>query len=59
MITLSLDWGPGEKDKTEKWASLSSWKMIFLFFVIMATTRLLNTDAKKWSVDRGPGPINP
>jgi hypothetical protein len=49
---LSLNWGPGEKVKTEKWAPLSRRKMIFwVFFVIMATMRLLNIDAKKWSVD--------
>jgi hypothetical protein len=33
--------------------------MIFCFSAIMATMRLLNIDAKKWSVDRRPGPINP
>jgi hypothetical protein len=33
--------------------------MIFCFSAIMATTRLLNIDAKKWSMDRGPGLINP
>jgi hypothetical protein len=54
-----LDQGPGEKGKTEKRAPLFSWKMIFWFFVIMATMRCLNIDAKKWSVDREPGPINP
>jgi hypothetical protein len=32
--------------------------MIF-FFAIMATMRLLNIDAKKWSMDRRLGPINP
>jgi hypothetical protein len=31
MITMSLHWRPGEKDKTEKWAPLSSWKMIYFF----------------------------
>jgi hypothetical protein len=29
------------------------------FSTIMATLRLLNIDAKKWSVDRRLGPINP
>jgi hypothetical protein len=33
--------------------------MIFCFSVIVAAPRLLNIDAKKWSVDRGLGPINP
>jgi hypothetical protein len=33
--------------------------MIFFFFVVMATTRLLNMDAKKWSVDKRLEPINP
>jgi hypothetical protein len=33
--------------------------MIFSFFVIMAIMRILNIDAKKWSTDRRPGPINP
>jgi hypothetical protein len=33
--------------------------MIFCFSAIMATTRLLNSDAKKWSMDRGLGHINP
>jgi hypothetical protein len=33
--------------------------MIFCFSAIMATMRLLNIDAKKWSVDRRLGPINP
>jgi hypothetical protein len=59
MITLLLDWGPGEKGKAEKWAPLSSQKMTFYFSAIMATTRFLNMDAKKWSMDRRPGPINP
>jgi hypothetical protein len=30
--------------------------MIFCFFVIMATMRLLNIDAKKWSMDGGRDP---
>jgi hypothetical protein len=59
MIILSLDWGPREKGKTEKRAPLSNRKMTFYFSAIMATLRLLNIDAKKWSVDRRPGPINP
>jgi hypothetical protein len=58
-INLSLDWGSGEKGKTEKWAPLSSLKMMFYFSAIMATQRLLNIDAKKWSMDRRLGPINP
>jgi hypothetical protein len=33
--------------------------MIFCFSDIMATMRLFNIDAKKWSMDRGPEPINP
>jgi hypothetical protein len=59
MITLSLDWGLGEKGKTEKQAPLSRRKMTFHFSAIMATPKLLNIDAKKWSVVRKPGPINP
>jgi hypothetical protein len=58
MITLSLDWGLGEKGKTEKRAPLSRRRMIFRFSAIMATPRLLNIDAKKWNVDRRLGPIN-
>jgi hypothetical protein len=30
-----------------------------LFFAITATMRLFNIDAKKWSMDRKPGPTNP
>jgi hypothetical protein len=49
-----LDWGPGEKGKTEKWAPLGGkWPFVFL------PLWLLNIDAKKWSVDRRLGPINP
>jgi hypothetical protein len=55
MITLSLDQGPGEKSKTKKHAPLSSMKMTFFFLPLW----LLNIDAKKWSVDRRLGPINP
>jgi hypothetical protein len=33
--------------------------MTFCFSAIMATLRLLNIDAKKWSMDRRLGPINP
>jgi hypothetical protein len=33
--------------------------MIFCFSVIIATLRLLNIDAKNWSVDRRLGHINP
>jgi hypothetical protein len=33
--------------------------MIFCFSAIMATMRLLNIDAKKWSMNRRLGPINP
>jgi hypothetical protein len=33
--------------------------MMFYFSAIMATQRLLNIDAKKWSMDRRLGPINP
>jgi hypothetical protein len=33
--------------------------MIICFSTIMATPKLLNIDAKKWSMDRGLGPINP
>jgi hypothetical protein len=33
--------------------------MIFCFSAIMVTMRLLNINAKKWSVDRRLGPINP
>jgi hypothetical protein len=58
MITLSLDRGPGENGKTEKQAALSSWKMIFYFSAIVATTRLLNIDAKNWTMNRGLEPIN-
>jgi hypothetical protein len=58
MITLSLDQGPDENCKTEI-APLSRRKVIFYFAAIMSTPRLLNIDAKKWSVDRGPGPIEP
>jgi hypothetical protein len=50
-----LDQGPGEKGKTEKQAPLSRRKMAFFFLPLW----LLNTDAKKWSVDRRLGPINP
>jgi hypothetical protein len=53
-----LDQGPGEKGKTEKQTPLSRRKMNF-FFVIMFTMRLFNIDAKKWSMDRRLGPINP
>jgi hypothetical protein len=59
MIALSLDQGQGEKGKTEKCAPLSSRKTTFCFSAIMATPRLLDIDAKKWSVDRRLGPINP
>jgi hypothetical protein len=55
MITLSLDQGPGEKGKTEKRSPLSMRKMTFCFSAIW----LLNIDAKKWSVARRLGPINP
>jgi hypothetical protein len=40
-------------------SSTVGWKMIFCFSDIMATLKLLNIDAKKWSMDRGLGPINP
>jgi hypothetical protein len=50
-----LDRGPGEKGKTQKWAPLSRRKMAFCFSAIW----LLNIDAKKWSVDRRLGPLNP
>jgi hypothetical protein len=33
--------------------------MTFHISAIMATLRLLNIDVKKWSMDMGPGPINP
>jgi hypothetical protein len=33
--------------------------MIFCFSAIRATKRLRNIDAKKWSMDRRLGPINP
>jgi hypothetical protein len=36
-ITLSLDWGPGENGKTEKWVPLSRRKMIFHFSTITVT----------------------
>jgi hypothetical protein len=58
-IILSLDQGPGEKGKTKKRAPLSSQKMTFHFSAIMATLRLLNIDAKKWSMPRRLEPINP
>jgi hypothetical protein len=44
-----LDWGPGEKGKTEKWAPLSRRKMALVFLPLW----LLNIDAEKWSVARG------
>jgi hypothetical protein len=37
MITLSLDQGPGENGKTEKWAPMTKRKMNFHFSTIMAT----------------------
>jgi hypothetical protein len=58
MITLSLDWGWGEKGKTEKWAPLSSRKLPFAFLPY-GYPRILNIYEKKWSVDRRPGPISP
>jgi hypothetical protein len=54
-----LDQGPGKKGKTEKQFPLSRRKMIFCFSAIMAAMSLLNIDAKKWSMSRRPGPINP
>jgi hypothetical protein len=50
-----LDWGLGEKGKTEKQAPLSGRKMTFASLPLW----LLNMDAKKWSVDGRLGPINP
>jgi hypothetical protein len=50
-----LDRGPGEKDKTKKQAPLSRRKMAFCFSAIW----LLNIGAKKWSVARRLGLINP
>jgi hypothetical protein len=50
-----LDQGPGEKGKTEKQAPLSRRKMAFFSLPLW----FLNTDAKKWNVDRRLGPINP
>jgi hypothetical protein len=32
--------------------------MTFCFSAMMATLRLFNIDAKKWSIERRPGPIN-
>jgi hypothetical protein len=37
MITLPLDWGPGENGNTDKWAPLSKRKMIFHFSTTVAT----------------------
>jgi hypothetical protein len=66
MITLSLDKGPGKKRQNREMSStvyqendLFGFFCFFRFFVIMATMRLHNIDVRKWSVDRGPEPINP
>jgi hypothetical protein len=45
------------KQRNELYCLARKWS--FVFSAIITTMRLLNIDAKKWSMDRGPGPINP
>jgi hypothetical protein len=55
MIILSLDWGLGEKGKTEKWASLSSRKVTFHFSTLMASRRSSTLMLRSGVWTGGPG----
>jgi hypothetical protein len=50
-----LDWGAGEKGKKRNGLHCLGEKWPFFFLPLW----LLNIDAKKWSVARRLGPINP